>query len=141
MVCREYNTHEAYINGICIPINNYIHNDNNILVCKNNHQLIFVNSEKINKYFRHKNSKDLYFNSKMTNWHKNWQIPFEHTEIPFTNENQITNRRCDILISNYIIEIQHSKQTEEEVNNRFHDYTTINNHEIIWNIDGENSIV
>lgn len=80
-------------------------------------------------------------NSKMTDWHKNWQIPFEHTEIPFKNIKQIKNRRCDILIDDHIVEVQHSSQTEEEANNRYHDYTTINNKQIIWILDGKNCTV
>jgi hypothetical protein len=143
MLCNNYNTENAYVNNNLVNVKDYIINKNNEILCKNNHQLIFVDGKKVKKYFRHKNSDDLYINSKMTDWHKNWQIPFEHTEIPFNklNEAQIKDRRCDILIDDYIIEIQHSKQTEDEVNNRFHDYTTINNKQIIWIIDGENSIV
>jgi len=143
MLCQNYNTHNAYINNTLINANEYTINPNNEILCKNNHKLSFVDGQKVKKYFRHKNREDLYINSRMTNWHKEWQESFEHTEIPFNklNEAQIKNRRCDILIDDYIIEIQHSKQTEDEVNNRLHDYTTINNKEIIWIIDGENSTV
>ena len=143
MFCINCNTENAYVNNRLINVNDYKIDKNNNILCKNNHQLIFIDGKKVKKYFRHKNKDDLYINSKMTDWHKNWQIHFEHTEIPFDklNEAQIKDRRCDILIDDYIIEIQHSKQSEDEVNNRYNDYTTINNKQIIWIIDGENSIV
>lgn len=140
--CCGFNTISAYINNNLINANDYIINKNNKILCDKNHELIFVNANKRIKYFRHKNTEDMTgLHEGMIEWHKNWQIQFDHVEIPFTNTNQIKDRRCDILIDDYVIEIQHSQQTKEETNDRYHDYTIINNKQIIWIIDGGNSIV
>jgi len=140
---KNFNTKYAYVNNICVDINNIETIDINNLKCKNGHCLIPVCGNIKKHYFRHKNTEDLN-NSNKSIWHCEWQGYFEDTEISFPkiNENQIMDRRADIFLKKYnkVIEIQHSKISEKEVNNRKNDYT-LNNIDTIWVIDGEDSII
>ncbi len=121
-------------------INKYIDKQKSIF-CENNHELIFVNGEKKKAYFKHKNSCDIV--SDMTIWHNEWQNNFKKTEIcfPKINEEQISERRADVLISkhNIILEIQHSQIDKDEVDARKHDYE-LNNKRIYWLLHGNDTI-
>jgi hypothetical protein len=141
----NFQSNFAYLNNECINtieyVNKYI-NNNNILKCKNGHELIFVNCKKRNKHFRHKHDVDV-GGFPMTEWHCEWQGNFKNTEIDFKkiNDLQIKDRRADVLLNelNIILEFQHSKIEECEVNNRMNDYK-LHNKDIIWIIDGSESI-
>lgn len=103
------------------------------LLCKNGHELEFVNCKEKRSYFRHKNKGD----TKMTEWHKDWMSFFTEKEKSFRNEEQEKNRRCDVLLNEYIvIEFQNSPISLEEVNSRIHDYL-INNKDVLWVVNGE----
>ena len=75
-------------------------------------------------------------------WHNRIQNVFEKTEIEFKciNENQIRDRRADVVIGEHktIIEIQHSDIDIENINGRCNDYGQ-HKHKIIWFIDGNTS--
>jgi hypothetical protein len=132
----------AYINNICIHINDYIKNEDNIPLCKNNHKLVYCNGTNKKAYFRHKNKADT-IDNKMTAWHCNWQGLFKNTEVLFkkNNDEQIKNRYADVLLSDdYILEIQHSNITDSEVICRTKDYS-LHNKKLIWLIDGNDDIL
>jgi competence CoiA-like predicted nuclease len=120
-----------------VNINDYIESDR-LLVCKNKHKLYMVKSDKIQSHFRHKNPSDT--RGIMTEWHLEWQSYFDNTEVLFEKqEYSISNRRADIVQDNIIIEIQHSNITEQEVNERKHDYE-LHGKTVYWIIDGNNTV-
>ena len=112
------------------------------LKCFLNHDLVFCNGSIRKPHFRHKTLKD--FNScYMSKWHLEFQSNFDDMEFEFIkkDERQIKTRRADINLinSDYVVELQHSRIELREVRNRKHDYN-IHNKEIIWVIDGNNKI-
>ena len=107
------------------------------IFCKNGHELVYVNSKRIKPHLRHFITN---INNHMTDWHKIWQSYFDRIEIPYENHRQISRRFSDADLDDKVIEFQHSRISEEEVNNRKNDYTIVNNKPIFWVIDGEDSI-
>jgi hypothetical protein len=72
----------------------------------------------------------------LSEWHKKWQGYFKTTEVPFEKiEGQIKSRRADIVEGDYVVEIQHSPITKEEVDQRIQDYK-LHNKKVVWVIDG-----
>ena len=140
MLCnKNYQTQYAKVNGNVISIEEYTKNKEYLPYCINhNHELVAVQGKYNKWHFRHRFDKDI-STSPQSVWHAEWQGNFENTEIAFTTEGQISNRRADIVEGDYVIEIQHSLITRDEVNNRNHDYK-LNNKKIIWIIDGNSSI-
>jgi hypothetical protein len=132
----------AYINNEAIHIDNINDNNKCNLKCKLGHELIPVRGKKNVHHFRHKHSEDTGGNP-MTEWHSEWQSNFPITEIDFLkiNDTQNKDRRADVVLenSNLVLEFQHSKIEELEVNNRKHDYS-LHNKQIIWIIDGNDFI-
>ena len=115
---------------------------NQDIFCLKGHELVCANGKKNKPHFRHKNSDDM-DNNPMTEWHIEWQGNFPVTEIEFkkTCEQQIKSRRTDVLLDDTrVVEIQHSKISKEEVNDRTNDYG-IHNKTIIWVIHGNGSIL
>lgn len=136
-ICDNFDSNYAYIGEKCVHINEYNLNRSDVLKCINGHNLCCANGEKVKHYFRHVNPSDCI--NHMTVWHREWQSHFEITEVEFKNvDDQIKNRRADIVLDNTIIEIQHSPITEDEVNDRKHDYS-LHGKELIWIIHGNNS--
>ena len=62
----------------------------------------------------------------MTKWHTEWQGNFPITEIYYSKncKEQLKNRFADAILEEYnlVIEFQHSKIRDDEVNNRKNDY-------------------
>ena len=58
----------------------------------------------------------------MTEWHCEWQgnFPLDQREVPFVKKClMFKKRRADVvLLNDYILEIQHSKISKNEVDNR-----------------------
>jgi hypothetical protein len=105
-------------------------------LCPNGHELIAVKGNYNTHHFRHKHSSDV-TPSTLSEWHAGWQSYFPNTEVPFSLiEGQHKPRRADIVTGPFVLEIQHSPITQEEVEQRNHDYTL---HEkiVMWIIDGE----
>jgi hypothetical protein len=72
----------------------------------------------------------------LSEWHKKWQGCFYTTEVPFEKiEGQIKSRRADIVEGAYVVEIQHSPITKEEVDQRNQDYE-LHDKKVMWVIDG-----
>ena len=132
----------AYINNETIHIDNINDNNKCNLKCKLGHELIPVRGKKNVHHFRHKHSEDTGGNP-MTEWHSEWQGNFPITEINFLkiNNTQYKDRRADVVLenSNLVLEFQHSKIEELEVNNRKYDYS-LHDKQIIWIIDGNDFI-
>lgn len=140
---KNFSSQYAYLhNNECIHIKNYIDdNKQEYITCGNSHELICVNSKRRKSYFRHKSEEDV-CGSLMSNWHIEWQGNFPVIEQEFTKltDEQIKTRRCDVLLnSTTVVEFQHSNISETEVNNRTHDYAK-HGKQIIWVIDGSNTI-
>jgi competence CoiA-like predicted nuclease len=73
-------------------------------------------------HFRHKHPNDV--SGELSEWHKKWQREFDTTEVCFDKrEGQIKARRADIVEGEYVVEIQHSSITKEEVDSRNKDYS------------------
>jgi len=132
-----------------ITIDKYLENDdliknikdgNIFLVCKNKHILTKVQSKIITNHFRHINSQNITPNP-MTEWHINWQQKFKETEkfIP-KKHNSYKNRYADACIANTVFEFQHSRITEQEVNERHNDYVKCYNVNLVWILHCDNSI-
>lgn len=128
----------AYINNKYLHVNKYKKEKCDNILCKNGHELILCEGDKIKKYFRHKNKSDVCGNP-MTEWHSRIQSYFPITEIEFKKkcQNQLKDRRADVVINNhnYIIEIQHSYIDDANVLCRYNDYL-LHNMNLIWFIDG-----
>ena len=140
MLCnKNYQTQYAKVNENVMSIEEYTKNKECIPYCINhNHELVAVQGKYNKWHFRHRFDTDISTRPQSV-WHAEWQGNFENTEITFTTEGQISNRRADIVEGDYVIEIQHSLITKEEVNNRNSDYK-LNNKKVIWIIDGNTSI-
>ena len=126
-----------YTNDECIHINEYNKDIHLSPKCSNGHALIYVNGDIRKSHFRHKNSYDTNSGG-MTDWHSEWQSNFPVTEKEYNiRDNQIRDRRADIVIEqhNIIIEIQHSEIDKENVKCRNDDYK-LHNMDLIWMIDG-----
>jgi hypothetical protein len=133
MLCTDFNTKECYIDGRLIKINEYIGGS---ALCKYNHLLVYVNAKKT-PHFRHKNVGDC-GNNNMTSWHYNWQLRFDDIEIPFEKKvNSIKKRYADVVVSDKVLEFQHSSMNEKEVLSRKNDYS-LHDKDILWMIDGCN---
>jgi len=135
-----FETHYAFVNGVSIHVDKY-QKQNGKPYCRLNHELVYVHGNDGRKsYFRHKNKGDMADN-KMSLFHIDWQKYFEYTEVWFQKKcGQLKDRRADILLDNYIVEIQHSSIMSEEVRCRRDDYVK-HDKQIIWIIDGENTRV
>lgn len=140
MLCNiNFQSQYALINGVSVNVNDVT--DKNInAYCINNHPLIIVQGTYKKWHFRHKCSNDVCNTNPITAWHSEWQGNFENTEIVFKKiDEQIKERRADIVENDYVIEIQHSKIERQEVLNRNNDYI-LHNKKVIWIIDGNKSI-
>jgi len=140
----NFQTQYAFINNECITIDQYIENNNKCdIKCCNGHELTCANGNIKKPYFRHKNKNDTGGNP-MTEWHCEWQGNFPITEyfFPKRNEIQIKDRRADVFLQEHdiIVEFQHSKIDNNEVNDRKNDYE-LNNKKIIWIIDGNDDTI
>ena len=127
----------AFIGNEKIHIDEYVPKKENQIKCSNGHELVYCNGEKVTAYFRHKNTNDVRGNP-MTIWHITWQSLFPITEyiLPLKGS-QMKERRADVKIEghNYIIEIEHSGKTPEEVKCK-HDDCLLHDMNIVWLIDG-----
>jgi len=98
-----------------------------LLVCKDNHRLIACECKLKQSYFRH------YKENKMSDWHKNWQKIFEHTEIT------IGHNRADAIVGDNILEFQYSHISKNDVKSRY-DNSIIHNKNLYWVIECNNSV-
>jgi hypothetical protein len=136
MECLTFNSQYAYIEDLCIYIDNYDKSMLDRLKCINGHDLCYANGKKIHPYFRHINQNE----NPMSEWHREWQSNFENTEITFKKiDKQIKDRRADVLLNNKILEFQYSPIDIDKVNDRKNDYLLHGKH-IYWIIYGGNSI-
>ena len=144
LLCNvNFESKYARIDGKTVSIDEYLRNPlgTDIKCLPHGHQLTSVNCTTKRSHFRHKNSNDT-GGSPMTKWHAEWQSNFIHTEKDFNNNsNQLRARRADIVVPEFkrIIEIQHSKISSGEVNERMKDYK-VHNHTVEWVLDAQNSI-
>jgi len=142
----SYRSNYAKVDGKETTIDDFLngtYNSTHIPKCiPHGHDLIpVIHGEKKRPHFRHKHSSDM-CGERMTEWHAEWQSYFPEHEVPFVNRaGQRKGRRADIVVSRFkrVIEIQHSVIDISEVNNRNHDYT-LHGHNVLWIIDGQNSI-
>lgn len=138
MKCNaNFRTNYAMVDGKEIHIRDY-KDEHGVPVCiVHGHELIAVQGEYNRHHFRHKHSCDV-STSPLSEWHAEWQSHFKYTEVNFPLcEGQIKSRRADIVIGDFVIELQHSAITKEEVDSRNHDYR-LHGKEVIWVIDGTN---
>ena len=77
----------------------------------------------------------------MTEWHKTWQSKFDNVEITFPNINGTVTkyRKADAMVDNIVIEFQHSKISNIEVDNRKKDYLLYGK-KILWVVDINDSV-
>lgn len=137
------NTQECYIDNKKYTMREFINDSELILKCKKegiaifndrNEEIIFCDGEKVKPYFRKLVNGD----SKMTEWHKNWQELFlGYTEQTYKcGDMHKKYRRADVdLDDTHILEFQHSRISRSEVLNRKNDYAKVGK-DIIWVIDG-----
>ena len=140
MLCNmNFQSQFAKVEGQTVNIHQYMKSDKKAYCINNNHELIAVQGSYNKWHFRHLNSSDC-CKQKMSYWHAEWQGNFENTEVSFkqiTDQNK--ERRADVVVNDFIIEIQHSCIEKEEVLNRNHDYA-LHNKKVIWIIDGNKGI-
>lgn len=102
------------------------------LVCEKGGALIKYKSDKVKSRFFHK-CDFTHDDSKMTEWHKEWETHFENTEI------SIGNRRADAIVGKNVLEFQHSNISLENVTARSADWKKFG-YKIHWIIDCNNAI-
>ena len=135
---KNFITEWVYINNYCLHVSTIDKNSKNKLKCKNGHELILCKGQIRRPYFRHKNQSDLNNNPEMSEWHCKWQGFFPITEVEFkkANDEQIKNRRADVVLNDkYILEVQHSNIEYSEIVCRTQDYK-LHDKELIWVVDG-----
>ena len=135
---KNFVTQWVYVNKECLHISDIDKNSKNNFKCKHGHELILCKGQIKRHYFRHKNKEDITNNAEMSEWHCKWQGFFPNTEVYFNkiNDNQIKNRRADVVLNDkYILEVQHSNIEESEIICRNEDYK-LHGKELIWIIDG-----
>jgi hypothetical protein len=118
------NNNEHQIISIVEYLDNYHSNNKIKIVCKKGNELIKYESETRKNHFKHKNFK----NNGMSKWHLDWQNKFDNREI------QIGNRRADVICNNNVIEFQHSKISQTNIDDRSNNYKN-NNYNMMWVID------
>lgn len=137
MKCLQSNIKCAFVNDKLIFIQEYTKPD--VVKCKNNHLLCGVQGDHNEWHFRHICSEDIC--NPVSEWHLEWQRNFEKTEVRFNKIlDQFENRRADIVEGDYIVEVQHSSISKDEVDNRNKDYS-LHGKEVIWVIDATKCIV
>ena len=135
---KNFITEWVYINNYCLHVSTIDKNSKNKLKCKKGHELILCKGQIRRPYFRHKNQSDLNNNPEMSEWHCKWQGFFPITEVEFkkANDEQIKNRRADVVLNDkYILEVQHSNIEYSEIVCRTQDYK-LHDKELIWVVDG-----
>ena len=135
---KNFVTQWVYVNKECLHISDIDKNSKNNFKCKHGHELILGKGQIKRPYFRHKNKEDITNNAEMSKWHCKWQGFFSNIEVDFNkiNDNQIKNRRADVVLNDkYILEVQHSNIEESEIICRNEDYK-LHGKELIWIIDG-----
>jgi HEPN domain-containing protein len=136
----NFQSQYCYLDNQVIHINDYLNKREEYtekkVYCNKGHELVAVNPETRKKHFRHKNSSDMEGHP-MSAWHAEWQGRFPQTEIIFSRkENQVRERRADVLLNETsIVEFQHSPMEAEEVFSRKNDYS-LHGKDIIWVVDG-----
>lgn len=86
-------------------------------------------------HFVHKNKSDT-DGAPITRWHSQWQGYFQDIEVPHPRMlGSVKNRIADVLVGNWVLEIQHSPITAEEVAARNSDYA-LHDRRVIWLLDG-----
>jgi hypothetical protein len=131
MKCSQSTIKCAFVNDKLIFIQEYTKPD--IVKCKNNHLLCGVQGAIKDWHFRHICSEDIC--SPVSEWHLEWQLKFVNTEVRFNKVlDQIENRRADIVEGDYVVEVQHSSISKDEVDHRNKDYS-LHGKEVIWVID------
>jgi hypothetical protein len=132
--CITSNTQYAFVNGKQIHIDEF--DKKTTPYCENGHELCGAQGMLNGWHFRHILSSDVI--SLMTEWHIEWQTHFSQTEIKFNKiENQNNNRRADIVQGKYVVEIQHSPISKDEVDKRNFDYL-LHDKQVLWIINGSN---
>ena len=127
--------HSEYATVLCqtVHIDDYDKDKNDTPICPNGHLLYAAQGTCNRWHYRHKSPADT-VDSPLSDWHAEWQSHFEHTEVSF-NTLRGQPRRADIVEDNFVLEIQHSHITQEEVTQRTLDYNE-NGKIVLWIIDG-----
>jgi hypothetical protein len=102
--------------------------------CPNGHLLYAAKGAYNRWHYRHKCPDDM-VDAPLSDWHAEWQSHFEHTEVTFQTVRG-KGRRADAVEDCFVLEIQHSRITQEEVTQRTLDYKE-NGKIVLWIIDGE----
>ena len=110
------------------------------LICENGHLLDKYESSHRKCHFRHKRNCDLDMNP-MTKWHATWQGHFIHQEVIHDKTAKSYKlRKADVLEGNHVLEFQHSPISQQEVQERQHDYCTFHGRVLNWVIDGRDAV-
>lgn len=134
MKCVKNNISFAFVNDTEISIEDY---DKSIpAYCKNKHLLISCTGTHNRWHFRHACSDDIM--NPLSDWHREWQERFDDEKLEVNYPT--IKRRADIVEHNYIIEIQHSSISKDEVDHRNADYGSIGK-DVLWVIDGSDIVV
>lgn len=133
----NFTTQYGFVNGEIFNINQLSKGFENI-TCEHGHPLVLCDGRYIKKYLRHKNSNDVFKDCDMSDWHKELQGLFQHTECQYIkcNKEQYKDRRADVYLDkNHILELQHSNIEYSEVICRHDDYS-LHGVDVIWLVDG-----
>lgn len=138
-----FDSQHCFIDNIKVSIDDYITDfetyNSKVPMDVEGRELILCHGKMVKPYFRHQTTSE----PQMTEWHKEWQSHFSgYTEKSFCkiNESQVRDRRTDVdLNETCVIEFQHSIISKEEVDERKNDYA-LHNKDIIWVIDGADTI-
>lgn len=137
----NFTTQHGFVNGELLNINKITKGE--CVTCKHDHPLVFCNGKYVKKYLRHENQNDVLKGGDMSDWHKELQGLFRHTEYKYKKrgKEQLKDRRADVYLDEtHILELQHSNIEYSEVVCRYNDYA-LHNVSVIWLIDGNTNDV
>lgn len=119
--------------GNIVRIQDYV--DGKVYCLQSHHDMVAVRGHIKKHHFRHLRASDV-GPKQLCDWHLEWQSHFKLKEVCFRNP----DRRADIVEGPFVVEIQHSSISPEEVTQRNADYAE-HGKQVVWIVDGTDMAV
>ena len=119
--------------GKIVRIQDYV--EGKVYCLQSHHDMVAARGHINKHHFRHLRASDV-GPKQLCDWHLEWQSHFKYKEVSFTNP----DRRADIVEGQFVVEIQHSSISQEEVAQRNADYAE-HGKQMVWIVDGTDMAV
>jgi len=119
--------------GKIVRIQDYV--EGKVYCLQSHHDMVAARGHINKHHFRHLRASDV-GPKQLCDWHLEWQSHFKLKEVPFHNP----DRRADIVEGQFVVEIQHSSISPEEVSQRNQDYAK-HGKQVVWIVDGTDMAV